>query len=158
MQRISPITGRPVRTYTRRNQIVQNEPQVVREVKKNILKVEDFKVYNEPYYNMTSQTLKSDNDKYMSTTIYLSAGPTINCQLAIAGNFGHFLTIANNIVDQLKVIQQRTRKNILLVDIKQCYMKYFNEKIPEKNIITVSPYKSTNGSNMNICLINLKNL
>jgi len=151
MNRISTITGLPVRKYTKKVR------EVIKEVPKNLLKVEDFKRYNGAgnYYDLKHATISS---RYGNVRIYISGGPTLNCQMAVAGAFGNFLKSADNMVEQLKIIKEHVRKNILLVDIKDSYMEYFNKKIPKELIIMISPYKSTNGSNMNICLINMKNL
>lgn len=161
-ERISPVTGLPVRRYVRNTSYDKEEIReevIVKEIPKHILKNEDFKFYR----NIGSDTYDFkfaivDRGVYDTTSLYFSYGPTVNCQMSIIGAFGEFIKKETHIIEQLKAIKKFCKKNILLVDIKECNMKYFNEKIPEHMVIMKSPYVSTNGSKMNICLINIKSL
>jgi hypothetical protein len=167
MERISPITGNPVRKYTRKSvpveiaEVVEKKVQVEKkEEYDGILKKEDFIFYKDVSsisdYDFKMAVIKRST--YSSSTLYFSYGPTVNCQMMTVGAFGPFLQVETKILEQLKAIKDNFKKNILLVDIRHEYMKYFNGKIPKDMIIMISPYVSTNGSKMNICLINMTKL
>lgn len=163
MERISPVTGKPVRKYTRKPvqiEIIAKEKIKIEEENNHILKKESFVFYKDTSgdknYDFKMATINRKSDH--SSVLYFNYGPTVNCQMMSVGAFGAFLQRETKVLDQLKAIKDNFNKNILLTDIKEEYMKYFYEKIPKEMIIMISPYTSTNGSKMNICLINVKNL
>jgi len=142
MERISPITGQPVRKYTKKAAIVIPVAAPRKEMKIEI------------YRDIICRKVTSEN----YTTGYIIPSATMNCQLSVGGCMGSFIAKSKNIIADLKDIRSKIGGNILLCDIKESYMATFHKKIPAKNIIMLSPYTSTNGSKMNICLIKMTNL
>ena len=154
MERISPITGKPVRKYTKTIKEVLKDNPKPKEEKCIYLKKETF-INKDNFTNRyTLQVGKSWDAFEISITRYV----TNNCQLMSIGNFQELLKKAEDLIEELKVIKSVIRKNIALVDIKEDFISLLKEKIPTDMIIMISPYTSTTGSKMNICLINIKNL
>jgi len=90
-------------------------------------------------------------------TIYLNIAATGNCQLSI---IGHANTLLNSCTKeevslQLREVKKLSGKRLLLMDLQQNYIKQLKEKVPANHIVSVTPYKSTNGSAMNLVLLNI---
>lgn len=155
MERISPITGRPVRKYIRRkvkNVIIEPviQPLPIPEVKGAV--IDKFTIYD-------LIKCKKFNVDGNYSNVYITDIATMNCQIAVAGSFHSLLNGSKNLIEDLKVIRKNcNNRNILLVDIGNNILKTLKKKLDEKYIMMISPYVSTNGSKMNICLINMRNL
>lgn len=95
----------------------------------------------------------TEEDSYRSC---IFTSPTANCQLYSIGNVDHILYKDKELrLEIFKFIQRQVSKNIVLLDIKQTIENQVLEIFPDKHdIISRTPYVSTNGSNMLILLIN----
>jgi hypothetical protein len=95
---------------------------------------------------------------YMTQFRYIEA-PTGNCQLASAYNFCNVMPYLNKYKIRDLFIKMRKGqfilKRILLLDLNRKYANNVVEWLAPGSIIGNMPYKSTNGSQMNILLINL---
>ena len=104
-----------------------------------------------PTYNMNIK----------GSIIYIDGGVTCNCQLCIVGPMNSLTSLLKDekeFRNQLKEIYKKTRKRIILCDVKDDYVQAVLSKLPKENIISHTKYKSTNSSAMNIILINAETL
>lgn len=88
--------------------------------------------------------------------IFVSQSPFYNCQMSTIGR-GYTMTMYKNkecIIEVLKKIRTLMCKNMFLLDIKQKYVDKFKEMYePFCSRITITPYTSTNDSEMNLVQI-----
>lgn len=121
----------------------------------NVVPRKDFlkdtvEITSNPQYRVRSTDNKLQFD--------VSQGITNNCQLCIVGSAQNLLMHCTHPKEQLYEVYRKTGKRIALFDIKENYMEKLRQVIPKDKIILISPYKSTNGSNMNIILINIEKI
>lgn len=126
--------------------------------------VYDYKIIHIPSSNLqiTGKWVLYIKGKTSSNyeSIYVTGdyNPTANCQLALLSSAYRLLEI--NLESMKQIMQEFAKlmnKNIILIDVNHIYSIRFVE-IFGSQIILNSPYNSTNGSNMNIMLINVQNL
>lgn len=98
------------------------------------------------------------NKNGSNATIPITAGFTGNCQLSIIGQMASLIKMSSNLKLQLKEILLYSGRSLLLCDIRKEYLKQLEDLIPKNVFNTVTPYLSTNGSNMVICILNLSKL
>lgn len=94
----------------------------------------------------------------LTSDITLHQYPTLNCQMGSIGSFQNIITSSSvkpeTYPEILAEIDQVMQKNLLLIDINQAFMPkldFFKKYIKES-----WPYTSTNGSKMQISLLNMK--
>ena len=111
-----------------------------------------LKDYSEKYPGMLAGYIRKSNvfDAYTS--------PTANCQLCSIAGFQNIFSYPNHIESILKECYQKTSKKLILVDIRDDYMSYFNEMIDKSFVVSKTPYTSTNGNHMVLILLNIQNL
>jgi len=93
-------------------------------------------------------------------SLYIMAdfNPTSNCQLALIGSaFRLFEFKLESILEVIKDFAILMNKNIIMVDVNKNIANQFVTTFRD-HIMLNSPYNSTNGSNMNIILINVQHL
>ena len=101
------------------------------------------------------------NSTHYPLTFKIFGSPTSNCQLASASSIGDKLIKLNKYQVRNLFIQLRRNgysKRILLLDIHQREADHLKQSIAKSAIISDSPYKSTNGSNMELMLIRLSSI
>jgi hypothetical protein len=154
-QRISPITGLPVRKYTKK---VKNQtiPQI--NIPSNVVKNKDF-IKKADFFNETNiYQFKIQDLQYntLKRSIYIIGSPTANCQLLSIRKFDILLLNSSHLKEQLIEIGQI--KPLIFVDIKQNLKTRLYSKIDKKAIISESNYISSNNSEMCAIIINTKKL
>ncbi len=87
--------------------------------------------------------------------IYIYLAPTGNCQLWSIAYVNEILLNYKNAEELLAIIIKKVNKNLLFIDINRNHIEIV-KKIFGNKIIADTPYVSTNGSNMNSILINVK--
>lgn len=97
-----------------------------------------------------------DRDWTETSYIRFYRYPTYNCQLSSIGNIQSFLSYAtsNDIIKLFKFINKELSRKILLLDIQSQYMDFLSF-LTDDLFIMKFPYKSTSGSDMILCMINL---
>lgn len=116
--------------------------------------ITDFKV------NDDGKLIYKGNNMF---NIYLIINPTNNCQLFNLHSAENFINYTTCFVEQLKVLRDFTGKRLVLMDIKLGVLNYLENHLgsnwKEKDYVTMlQPYKSSNGSSMNILILNIDKL
>lgn len=89
------------------------------------------------------------------TSANLNTDPSGNCQLALLGRYNCIRSYIKNIGDYAALMTYvRQFKRLLLLDIKVTFLQEL-KKWAKGDIILEAPYKSTNGSNMVLVIINV---
>ena len=114
-------------------------------------------------YQLTGTYGWSDDSFFRENTYGLKIYPagTNNCQMAIGGNFENFIYGKRKatIIDELRQIRVKvTSKSLFFIDIHQKQAKRMRGMFPNKYILVDSPYTSSNGSLMNIMVIDMRSL
>jgi len=106
--------------------------------------------------NSSDQVYICKMETYSSFQIIKS--PFGNCQIFSIKFFYKLLIQKNkiNVNNQIKEIAEKFGRPICMCDIQNQYIETFKNIINKNAIISITPYNSTNGSNMNICMINTK--
>jgi len=123
----------------------------------NVVLFNDFKKEskeNAYFPTATFNIRKHGNNGTMS----IGSGFTGNCQLSIIGNMASLITMSSHLKLQLKEIYLYSNRKLLLCDIRSQYLKNLQEQLPKTAFNTITPYTSTNGSQMVICILNISNL
>ena len=146
-QRISPITGLPVRKYTKKAKTPSN-----------VVKLKDFIKKTDPFNDFYIYRLKIQDLQYntLTRTIDVISSPTGNCQLLSIRKFDSLLLNSSHLKDQL--IEIGHIKPLIFIAIKQSLKTKLYSKINKKAIISESDYVSSNNSQMCAIIINTKNL
>jgi hypothetical protein len=146
-QRISPVTGLPVRKYTRKIKTPSN-----------LVKNKDFIRKTDPFNNFYIFKLKIQDLQYNTFTrsIDIISSPTGNCQLVSVRNFDSLLLNSSHLKEQLVEIGHI--KSLIFIDIKNTLKTKLYSKIDKKAIISESDYVSSNNSEMCAIIINTKKL
>lgn len=100
---------------------------------------------------------KTDNGE---GSVYIMAdfNPTSNCQLALIGSaFRLFEFKTESMMEIIKDFARLMNKNIIMVDVNRSVANQFVTAFGD-HIMLNSQYQSTNGSNMNVILINVQHL
>lgn len=100
------------------------------------------------------------------STIYLSIGPTQNCQLMSLGSFQQALLLEGNkfkydIKEIFRYIYNNiVAKKLIILDLKEgSYRNLFDTWCEENDVLIMRErYKSTNNSNMCLYLINIQKI
>ena len=118
--------------------------------------------------NLITGFKHNDNNKliYKGNNIFnlcLNVSPTNNCQLFNLYSAEVFINHTTCFVEQLKVLRDFTGKRLVLMDIKLGVLNYLENHLDsnwkEKDYVTMlQPYKSSNGSSMNILILNIEKL
>lgn len=87
--------------------------------------------------------------------IPFSPGFTGNCQLTVLGSMNTLLQLSSDLKGQLKEVYHAAGRKLLLCDVNLHNVKLIEEKLPKSWIHSKMPYKSTNGSDMVVCLIDI---
>jgi hypothetical protein len=87
----------------------------------------------------------------------VTSSPTANCQVMSVSNFADIVVSSPDPIEQVREIEQFTRKPLMLVDVKERLSARIEEVFKER-IHLKAPYTSTNNSEMVIYLINVKNI
>lgn len=114
------------------------------------------------YYNNGNLSIAFARNKNVYTTaVHCCVSPTANCQM-MSAQYGY------NFVEHLDKYQTREAlirlknhpysKRILMVDVNRKYSEKFTSALPPSAIISLTDYKSTNGSLMTIILIRLASI
>ncbi len=87
---------------------------------------------------------------------YIYAGPTSNCQLALIGSASALISRlkGKDLILAIKNSVSAVGKRTVLMDIKTQYAKTLEATLPADSFLLNERYKSTNGSDMSIVLIN----
>jgi len=154
-QRISPITGLPVRKYTKKTK-TQTIPEI--NIFSNVVKSYNFIRKEDPFSQFYTYQLKIQDLQYNTLTrsIYIIGSPTANCQLLSIRKFDILLLNSSHLKEQLIEIGQI--KPLIFIDIKQSLKIKLYSKINKEAIISESNYVSSNNSQMCAIIINIKNL
>ena len=125
--------------------------------------IEDVKIREIPrvkkFLDSYTNVIKSEAFKSSSQTAYngaginLNPGVTGNCQLTTICQAQNLINNSSDIPLQFKEIAKKAGRRIVLMDIKQIYVKKLKDNIKEGSILLSENYKSTNGSSMHIILI-----
>lgn len=147
-QRISKITGLPVRAYVRKN--VEQAQPVIPVVPSNVIKYSDMIPINFGTFQQHHKINMGGND------VFLHSYPTANCQLGSICPFRPLLKHSTDLIGQLKEL--RLIKRLWLIDINRGYLSKTLNIIPAKAIVMQNNYTSSNGSEMTIMIINVSKL
>lgn len=147
-QRISKITGLPVRAYARKS--VEQAQPVIPVVPSNVIKYSDMIPIN---FGTFQQHHKIN---IVGNKITFHTYPTANCQLGSICPFVNLLKVSTDLIGQLKELGQI--KRLWLIDINRGYLSKTLSIIPAKAIVMQNNYTSSNGSEMTIMIINVSKL
>jgi hypothetical protein len=150
-QRISAVTGLPVRKYVKKQKPVIVVPQPVKQYD-NFFQVSEMKREN-PMKLSETYSVKSKDFEYL----YIIKYPTANCQMSSIGYFKYLILKSTDLTKQLKEIGSQI-KPLLFVDFKQDLKAELFLKIDKKAIISKNDYISSNNSKMCTMIINTKKL
>lgn len=150
-QRISSITGLPVRTYVRKT-----KPAVV--VQQPVNQYDNFfQVSEMKRENPMKATEIFTNTKQEFNSLYILRYPTGNCQMCSIAYFKYLISKSTNLNKQLKEIGEKI-KPLILVDFRQDLKEQLYSKINKQAIISENDYVSSNNSKMCSMIINTKKL
>lgn len=137
------------RTYT----VINTTPEIEARIGvfNNIVSHNNF--INESKSASISRIQISSNGS--TTNIMVTAGFTGNCQLSIVGNMVTLMKVTSDLKKQLKEIQNYSGRKLLLCDIRSEVLPQLQKELPKNVFKMVSPYKSSNGSNMVIVILNI---
>jgi hypothetical protein len=150
-QRISAVTGLPVRKYVKKQKPVIVVPQPVKQYD-NFFQVSEMKREN-PMKITEIYSIRSKDFEYL----YIIKYPTANCQMCCIGCFKYLILKSTDLTKQLKEIGKNI-KPLLLVDFKQDLKEKLYSKIDKNAIISESDYISSNNSKMCTMIINTNKL
>jgi hypothetical protein len=158
-QRISPITGLPVRKYTKKNKtesIINVQKPV--DVFNNVVKKEKFVKFFNSTTGLDDYSFKISHKtfKNVNFTVNIIASPTGNCQLCSVRYFEQILINSSDIKKQLLEIGEI--KKLILIDIYSSLKDKLKLSIDKNAIILEEDYISSNNSKMSILIINTKKL
>ena len=105
-----------------------------------------FKIHYKP---------EGETTLWLNNNIYVTKYPTGNCQMWSISYFNALIINYENTKELLVEIYKRVIKNMLLIDINRS-IEEPTIKLFGKRIISNTPYRSTNGSDMNLMLIDTK--
>lgn len=128
----------------------RNEPLKESETLKNLFRE----------YDITLKGAKANLEGYILANDYylVYVSPTSNCQTCSVSGFQQIFSVPNKINSLLYDIYDKTKKRLIIIDIRQDYMCYFNEMINKDMVISKTLYNSTNGSNMALIMLSIVNL
>jgi hypothetical protein len=150
-QRISAVTGLPVRKYVRKQKPVVVVPQPVKQYD-NFFQVSEMKKENP-----MKTTEIFTNVRHEFNPLYILRYPTGNCQMCTIAYFKYLILRSTDLTKQLKEIGSII-KPLILVDFKQDLKEKLYSKIDKNAIISESDYISSNNSKMCTMIINTKKL
>lgn len=111
-------------------------------------------------YDITLKGNKTSLNGYISCnnifTVYIS--PTANCQTCSIAGFQQIFNYPNKVNSYLLNIYEYTKKKLIIIDIRQDYLCYFDEQIDKDMVMSKSLYDSTNGSKMALIMLNISKL
>lgn len=155
--RISPITGKPVRKYTKRKLNRTLTPY------SNVVKSENFErlpehILLQGYGQFKIPLKRQGSDIRYSPSFYISLGPTLNCQMCSIAWFNNLMSNSTNPRQQLYEVHRKTLKRLAIVDFKQSLLPRINKILKKDEIVQMNNYKSSNGSDMCLGIINISKL
>lgn len=161
---LETYTGNPYYTIENFNDLLNSRTFTVinttNEIEKriglfnNVVISKDFKTDNKTI-NLGIIPIKKNGS---ISNIILSPSFTGNCQLTVISNMVNLIHITSDLKSQLRQIHIFSSRRLLLCDVRSEVFKKLEEKLPKSIFNTVAPYKSTNGSNMVIVILNISNL
>lgn len=146
--------------YERQFIVVNTTPEIEARIGvfTNVVKKENFKKTNGngSLSNVYQFAVKKNGS---SPNIQVSPGFTYNCQLSIIGPMNSLIVNSSDLRAQLLEIQKIDGRRLLLCDLNKSYFDKLQTIITNKEVYqSVQPYKSSNGSSMVICILNLSKL
>ena len=155
--RISPITGKPVRKY---NKIKLNRTPAPYS---NVVKSENFERLPENlllqgYGQFKIPLERQGSDIKYCPVFYASISPTLNCQMSSIAWFNNLINNSTNPRQQLYEVHRKTSKRLAIVDFNQSLLPKVNEIFKKDEIVQMNNYKSSNGSDMCLGIINISKL
>lgn len=108
------------------------------------------KVWNYSAFNVKTEV---DTVKSEYSGMRIDDYGTGNCQVAIVAYFASALDAQTAKKDIASTFMASNRKKLLLVDIKEYYADTLKKLFTPEDIVTETPYKSSNGSKMCIYLL-----
>lgn len=155
--RISQITGRPIRKYTKRKLNQTPAPY------SNVVKSENFEelppnTIRQGYGQFKIPLGRQGSDIRYCSAFYVSMSPTLNCQMSSIAWFNNLIRNSTNPRQQLYEVHRKTFKRLTLVDFNRSLLSKVNEIFKKDEIVQMNNYKSSNGSDMCLGIINISKL
>lgn len=128
--------------------VINPTPEVIKRIGvfNNIVRHNDMKRHNDGFI----LSIKKNNN---TVNITIAPGITGNCQLTVVGAMCNLISYSSNCEAQIREIFTIGRRNLILCDLNKNWYDKLEKILPKKMLHSVTPYKSTNGSNMVICIL-----
>lgn len=157
--RISQITGKPVRKYTKRKLNQTSTPTPY----SNVVKSENFEelpsnIIKQGYGQFKIPLGRQGVDIKYCLPFYVNVSPTLNCQTSSIAWFNNLIRKSTNPRQQLYEVYRKTGKRLTIVDFNKFLLSRVNEIFKEDEIVQMNNYKSSNGSDMCLGIINISKL